>query len=222
MMKRIFPTLYAAVGIFAAAIPSAQAQSFSANLGVTNNYMWRGITQTDDDFAVQGGVDFEFDNGLSFGAWASNVDWGAGDIELDIYGGYSFPITDMLSGSVGGIAYLYPDKPNGVDANFFEFNGGLEVDLSPVTLSGSIAFSPDVAGETTWDFEGGASIGFAEYFEVFGTLGYYEWEVTDGWLYYVAGVGASYENFGISAYATGTDISGDDTEFVVALTITVP
>ena len=229
-MKRLLPILGVATLIFAAATSSAHAQantgaSFSANLGVTNNYMWRGITQTEDDFAVQGGVDVEFENGIYLGAWGSNVDWGAGasgDVELDLYGGFGFPITDMLSGNVGAIGYLYPDHPSGANPNFFELNGGLDLDLSPVTLSGAIAFSPDNTGETTWNFEGGAAVAVGEYFELFGNLGYYEWEVSEGWMYYVLGASATWQNFGLSGYITGTDISGDDTEFVIALTATVP
>ncbi len=144
-MKKTLLTSCAAAAMMVAAVSSAQAQnaSFSANLGITNNYMWRGVTQTDDDFAVQGGADVEFENGLSFGAWASNVDWGAGDVEVDLYGSYAFPLTDMVTGSVGAIGYLYPDKPSCVDANFFEINGGVEFDLSPATIGGSIAFIVD-------------------------------------------------------------------------------
>ena len=67
-MNKLLPALYAAAGIFAAALTSAQAQDFSANIGVTNNYIWRGVTQTDDDFAVQGGADVEFGNGFSLRA----------------------------------------------------------------------------------------------------------------------------------------------------------
>lgn len=224
-MKKLIPTLVTAAAMFAAAITSAQAQgaNFSANLTATNNYMWRGVTQTDDDFAIQGGADVEFDNGLAFGVWASNVDFfDSTDAEIDLYGSFSYPLTDMVTGTVGAIGYLYAGQPSGADYNFFEVNGGLEFDLDPVTLGGTIAFSPDVAGQTTWDFEGSAAIGFAEYFEVFGTLGYYSWESSSDWLYYVAGVGASYENFGVAAYVTGTDFAGDDTEFVLAFTITVP
>lgn len=224
-MNRFLPTVCAAAALFAAAITSAQAQdiSVSANLGVTNNYMWRGITQTDNDFAIQGGADLDFNNGLALGVWASNVDFGdSTDAEVDIYGSYSFPLTDMVSGSVGGIGYLYPGQPSGAGYNFFEANAGLDIDLDPVSLGGMIAWSPDNLGENTWDFEGTGSIGFADYFSVFGTVGYYSWESSSDYLYYIAGIGAEYENFGAQLYATGTDISGDDTEFVFAVTVTVP
>ena len=109
-MKKFLPTICAAAGFLAAAMGTAQAQSYSANLGVTNNYVWRGITQSDDEFAVQGGADVAFENGLSAGVWASNVDWGVGDVEVDLYGNYAFPLTDMVTGNVGVIGYFYPSS----------------------------------------------------------------------------------------------------------------
>jgi len=222
-MNKLLPALYAAAGIFAAALTSAQAQDFSANIGVTNNYVWRGITQTDDDFAVQGGADVEFDNGLSFGAWASNVDFGdSTDAEIDLYGGYSFALTDMVSANVGGIAYLYPGQPTDADLNFFEFNSGLDFDLGGATLSGSVAYSPDVGGDTTWYFNGGVGIPLGEYFELFGSVGYYEWETLTDYVDYAVGASVTWENFTLSGYYAGTDLSGDDGSFVVLLTASVP
>jgi uncharacterized protein (TIGR02001 family) len=222
-MKKILPTLFVATAAFAASLTSAAAQEFSANLGVTNNYMWRGITQTDDEFAVQGGADVEFDNGFSAGFWASNVDFGDGtDAEIDLYGGYSFPITEMVSGNVGVIGYFYPGQPSGTDYTFVEFNGGLDFDLGPAVLSGSVAFSPDVGGDTTWYFNAGLGIPLGEYFELFGGIGYYEWQTVTDTFDYNFGVSATWQNFTVSTYYTGTDLPGDDGAFVVALTASVP
>jgi uncharacterized protein (TIGR02001 family) len=222
-MNKLLPALYAAAGIFAAALTSAQAQDFSANIGVTNNYVWRGLTQTNDDFAVQGGADVEFGNGFSLGAWASNVDFGdSTDAEIDLYGGYSFPLSDMVSANVGGIAYLYPGQPSGADLNFFEINSGLDFDLEPITLSGSVAYSPDVGGDQTWYFNGGVGIPLGEYFELFGSVGYYEWETATDFVDYAVGASVTWENFTLSGYYAGTDLSGDDGSFVVLLTASVP
>ena len=49
--------------------------SVSANIGVVSNYVWRGITQTDDKAAVQGGVDYSHSSGFYAGTWVSNVDF---------------------------------------------------------------------------------------------------------------------------------------------------
>ena len=55
---------------------SASAE-VSMNLGVTSNYMWRGVTQSDDGVAISGGIDYANDNGFYAGVWTGNVDFGA-------------------------------------------------------------------------------------------------------------------------------------------------
>ena len=71
-------------------MPTAHAE-LSANIGVTSNYLWRGVTQTDDGAAIQGGIDWSHDSGFYLGTWASNIDWGVGSsgVEVDFYGGYA-------------------------------------------------------------------------------------------------------------------------------------
>jgi hypothetical protein len=49
--------------------------SFSANIGAVSNYMWRGVSQTQDGPAVQGGLDYAHSSGFYIGTWASNVDF---------------------------------------------------------------------------------------------------------------------------------------------------
>jgi uncharacterized protein (TIGR02001 family) len=58
---------------------SAQSPwSFSANIGAVSNYIWRGVTQTGDQAAVQGGLDVGHESGFYAGTWASNVDFDEG------------------------------------------------------------------------------------------------------------------------------------------------
>jgi uncharacterized protein (TIGR02001 family) len=71
---------------------------FSANIGVVSNYMWRGVTQTGDQAAVQGGLDVTHESGFYAGTWASNIDWdnGAQDVSTDVTGYVPVdPITGM-------------------------------------------------------------------------------------------------------------------------------
>ena len=49
--------------------------SFSANVGLYTDYIFRGYTQTGNEPAIQGGFDVEHSSGLYAGTWASNVDW---------------------------------------------------------------------------------------------------------------------------------------------------
>ena len=55
--------------------------SISANIGVVSNYIWRGVTQTGDQAAVQGGLDYSHESGFYAGTWASNVDFDEGASE---------------------------------------------------------------------------------------------------------------------------------------------
>jgi uncharacterized protein (TIGR02001 family) len=76
----------------------------SMNAAVTSNYMWRGVTQTGDDAAVSGGIDYNHENGFYAGAWASNVGFGAGSgSEVDFYVGYAGTLS-----SIGYVMYKYP------------------------------------------------------------------------------------------------------------------
>ncbi|RDV26709.1 hypothetical protein DXV75_06905 [Alteromonas aestuariivivens] len=92
------------------AMPS-YADSLSANVSVTNNYIWRGLTQTTNDAAVQGGIDYASDSGFYAGTWASNVNYGADDVysyEHDLYFGFSGE-AGSFSYDVGYLYYNYDD-----------------------------------------------------------------------------------------------------------------
>jgi hypothetical protein len=70
---------------------AAQAQDeddsgFNWNAAATSEYMFRGISQTDDHPAIQAGAGYSWSNGLYVGAWASNVDFGEDtDAEVDTF-----------------------------------------------------------------------------------------------------------------------------------------
>jgi uncharacterized protein (TIGR02001 family) len=97
--------------------------SLSANVSLTSNYIFRGISQTGGDPAIQGGFDYGHSSGLYLGTWASNVGWiedfqgyDSGNMEIDLYGGFRGNIgaTDFTY-DVGAIQYWYPgDRPSGV------------------------------------------------------------------------------------------------------------
>ena len=82
--------------------PALAAAQYSASLTLTSDYVWRGVSQTLGDPAVQGSFDYEHNSGLYAGVWASNVDFfdpsapGASvadddnaDLELDLWLGYA-------------------------------------------------------------------------------------------------------------------------------------
>ena len=135
--KKALLTLAVSAAILSTSTASAE---FSANIAVGNNYIWRGVTQTEDNAAVSGGLDFAAKNGLYIGTWASNVDFGddAGT-EVDIYGGYSNELGNGLSYDIGAIRYLYTGAASG--GNFTE--GYLNFGFKGVSLSLNNDFEND-------------------------------------------------------------------------------
>ncbi len=100
----------------AAPAEPASPHTFSYNLGLYSQYIFRGLTQTDTKPAIQGGVDYSHSSGFYLGAWASNISWledgpnyDGSSLELDIYGGYRNTIGETGIGyDVGLLNYIYP------------------------------------------------------------------------------------------------------------------
>ena len=121
-----------ALAVGALVFAGSAAAELSANIGATSNYVWRGATQTDDGAAISGGIDYAHDSGFYVGTWASNVDFGPGDgeVEWDIYGGYAGEVGD-LGYDIGVIHYAYPDTDDadftevGLGISFLMFNAGV-------------------------------------------------------------------------------------------------
>lgn len=101
----------AAVALSSLASFTAQAE-LTANASVTNNYIWRGLTQTTNEVAVQGGIDYSHESGFYIGTWASNVSYAADDVfsyEHDVYFGFSGEV-DGISYDIGYLYYNYDDQ----------------------------------------------------------------------------------------------------------------
>lgn len=96
-----------------AAAPAATPEhSLTGNLSLNSDYRFRGISQSWKLPALQGGFDYAHSSGFYAGTWASNVSGnsynnGAG-LELDLYAGFKFPLTQDLTLDLGALAYVYP------------------------------------------------------------------------------------------------------------------
>lgn len=87
--------------------PWAFAQ-ISFNAALTSDYVWRGVSQTDEDPALQLGVDWAHESGFYLGGWASNVDFGDGtDVEFDAWLGFKNELDSGFSYDLGYIYYFY-------------------------------------------------------------------------------------------------------------------
>jgi len=166
----------------AAAAPAepASPHTFTYNIGLFSQYIFRGLTQTGENLAVQGGIDYSHASGFYAGAWASNISWledagpvGASaydnsSLELDVYGGYRNTMGETGIGyDIGLLQYIYPgdNKHNWIDnAETTEIYGA----LSYKWLQGKFSYivsddawgTPD--GQGTWYAEANANIPIAE------------------------------------------------------------
>lgn len=109
------------VGASTAAL--ADGNSFTGNIGLASDYIFRGISQTAHQPEVSGGFDYTHSSGLYVGTWLSNQTWvkeggykNNSSLEWDLYGGYRGSLPADFGYDVGLISYYYPGDRSGVAA----------------------------------------------------------------------------------------------------------
>ncbi len=159
----------------AAAQDSALPGTFSANVAITNDYVYRGVTQTNEDFAVQGGFDWDSGAGFYVGTWASSLEFGDdASLELDLYAGYRGEV-DNFSYDIGFLYYMYPGA-SAPGYDFWEVYGSAGYDFGPIAANVGINFSPDFFGaannDTSIYYSAGLSAPIGEMFSISAGVGY--------------------------------------------------
>jgi uncharacterized protein (TIGR02001 family) len=130
--------------------------SFSANVWGVSEYFFRGLSQTDDKPAIQGGVDYTVDllkaKGIGgyLGLWGSNVDFNeagtsnGASIETDWYGGLRGTLLSTgINWDTGFIYYWYPGADGALHENYYEGKLALSYDWGFATTIASYNYSPD-------------------------------------------------------------------------------
>jgi len=99
----------------AAAGAPAPEFTFTANVGIFSQYVFRGVSQTNEKPALQGGLDLAHKSGLYIGTWGSNISWlsdadprVSASLEWDIYGGYKGSLPYDFGYDLGVMYYYYP------------------------------------------------------------------------------------------------------------------
>lgn len=166
-MKTVIAVITAGV-LFASAVNAAEEKkdpvdealsgigTFSADVAITTDYAFRGISQTNEGPALQGG--FGWSKGfeiadkrkLEFFAniWGSNVDFSDGDqahLELDYSGGIRTEISGVSLEALA-IYYSYPQARGNLDYDFVEAGFGVGYDFKVVSVGTSVMWSPDFFG----------------------------------------------------------------------------
>jgi uncharacterized protein (TIGR02001 family) len=151
-------------GAVAAALGSGLAQAaepasphtLTGNVGLYSQYIFRGLTQTNREPALQGGFDYSHSGGFYLGTWASNISWlrdappaaaggpaynAGGSLEWDFFGGWKWGFAPDWTLDLGALYYWYPGDvaPGFVKADTFEIYAG----LSWKWLSAKYSYSVD-------------------------------------------------------------------------------
>ena len=146
-MKKLLVALFAAAGI-----TSAYAQ-VTGNLGLTSDYRFRGVSQTQNAPAVQGGIDYAHKSGFYVGNWNSSVSSqvytnGAG-VEGDLYAGYKKEIFKGISIDIGSYNYFYPRATTSAKtgSNFDTYEGYVGLGYKDII---SAKVQPDLGQRLLW------------------------------------------------------------------------
>ena len=102
--------LTAAVAAALLAIPPLASAQVAGNMSLVSDYRFRGLTQTFEEPALQGGFDYAHASGLYLGNWNSSISdnfFAGAPLEMDFYGGYKGAFGDF-GYDVGGLYYYYP------------------------------------------------------------------------------------------------------------------
>jgi len=155
MMKK---TLIATAMLATTAVAQAE---ISGNVALVSDYVFRGISQTDNQMALQGGFDYEHESGLYIGTWASNVDSNFFDnqtdpqLEVDLYAGYSSEFMGF-GYDLGYLRYQYPGS-SGPGTNEWYVSGSYSTeDIGDFSLSA--IYSPKLnflpSDQSAWYLKG--------------------------------------------------------------------
>ena len=113
--------------------------SVSADIGVVSDYRFRGVSLSDNDFAVQGGVTVNTQQGFYAGGWASSIaEYGGAKTEIDLSAGWSGALGPVTA-DVNVVGYLYP---NGTGVSYYELNGSLSKDFGAFSTKAGLSYSP--------------------------------------------------------------------------------
>ncbi|MBL8845714.1 MAG: hypothetical protein JNN24_08085 [Hyphomicrobium zavarzinii] len=168
--------------------PAGREFSWSVNAAITSDYVFRGVSQSDNDPALQAGIDFAY--GILYaGAWGSSIDetFLGGNLEIDYYAGIK-PVLGPATFDLGILYYTYPGvtEPAKGDAEVVELKIGVSGEILP-KLTGSTYFywSPEAAGDNGeyWVSETSLAYALPKVFvfdpTISGTYGYSENVDTD-------------------------------------------
>jgi len=221
----------------------------TSTVTLTNDYDFRGFTQSAKDPAAQASVDYAHESGFYVGAWGSNVDFGPEigsleevNFEVDAYAGFTKALENGVTYDLGLVTYNYPEES---DYNYVEVYGSVAKDW----FKGKLWYSPkfggnvaeDIAGTDNisawyWDFNGTWALPQNLSLTVHGgysTGDYWDKVIGDDVFDYSIGLGYTYSHFNFGAKwvasstdahfaCTGSNVFCNDARAIVTVATTFP
>lgn len=191
--------------------------SLSGTASLATDYLFRGISQTDEEPQVQADFSWTHDSGFYLGVWGSNTDFGGpgNSMEIDPFIGFANTIGDSAwSYDVGYWHYHYPGAE--FDFDYGEFYAILTHQAGPLSIAGSLWYADDYfgddffgngsslayQGQVTWELSAGLSVS--------GTLGEQAFDEPGAlrdqdYIYYDLGVSKTWEGFTLDLRWHDTD-----------------
>lgn len=133
-------SVFTAAPAFADETDPPSAITITGNVAGVTDYRFRGLSQTNGNPAIQGGININHSSGIYAGVWSSSLDFPDGSAsdqvygnqEVDLFAGWTGAVGSGLTADLGLLYYLYPSGPVG-KSDFFEPYASLTAALGPVT-----------------------------------------------------------------------------------------
>lgn len=123
---------------------AASGVEISGNVALVSDYRFRGVSLSGGDFALQGGIDVGHSSGFYVGTWASSITGGTpfGELEVDVYAGWSGDVAEGITFDAGLLYYIYPtgDFAN-VETDYFEPYASIGFAFGPASATVGVAYA---------------------------------------------------------------------------------
>ncbi len=143
LFRKILPVILFSSGLLASPASAApEDHQYTANFGVSSNYLFRGVSRSNNAAAASGGVDYSHKKGGYAGVWSSSME--GGDYEMDFYGGYNGKLKEFKY-DAGLIFYNYPGGTNYQDT----IEAYLNMDFSVLTVQAALTLDKQGTSQST-------------------------------------------------------------------------
>lgn len=201
----------------------------SGSAAIVSEYRFRGVSQSDRDLAVQGGITITHESGFYVGTWGSNLagwgTFGGSNMELDLIAGFKAPLGEGATLDVGATWYMYPGGFDNTD--FIEPYAKLSGTTGPLSLTAGVAYAPKQEALGAW-YATGADAADGVYTDP-GDKNYnlYLWGdaaagIPDTGITLKGHIGYSKGNDGLGPFATSVAPTGEYWDWLVGVDYVIP